>query len=327
MAELDTAQVNLIVGGDEFLAERRRQEVVDRVRRSVGDPDLPVEIRRTSEIDAGELAELLSPSLFAEDRIVVVTGLAEASKETAKLIEGAVAEPVPGIVLILQHTGKGRQKSLVSSLPGKAPRGALRVLSAEELRGRERTAFVESEFRAAGARVSPDVTEALIESVGTDLRELAAAVSQLVSDTGGQVTVAVVHSYYQGTAEVSGFDVAEYSVTGRVDRAVGSARRALQLGVPHVLLASALSGMVGDIAKVHGVGRINARSQAAEFGMPPWKLEKTVRLARSWSAAGVAAAVQVVAELDAGVKGWAADPEYAVEDAVRRIAVLAGTQN
>jgi DNA polymerase-3 subunit delta len=57
--------------------------------------------------------------------------------------------------------------------------------------------------------------------------------------------------------------------------------------------------------------------------MPPWKLEKTVRLARAWSAAGVAAAVQVVAELDAGVKGWAADPEYAVEDAVRRISVLA----
>lgn len=318
-----TAQVYLIVGGDDFLAERRRTAIVEEARRSAGNPDLPVEMRKVSEIDAGELAELLSPSLFAEDRVVAVTGLAEASKDTAGLIEAAVADPAPGVVLILQHSGKGRQKALVTSLPKKAPTGALQVLSAEELKGRERAGFIDAEFRDAGVRVSPDVTEALLDAVGTDLRELASAVSQLVSDTGGKVTAAAVHRYYQGSAEVSGFDVAEYAVSGRTDQAVGAARRALQLGVPHVLLASALSGMVGDIAKVHGVGRINARAQAAEFGMPPWKLEKTVRLARAWTAAGVAAAVQVVAELDAGVKGWAADPEYAVEDAVRRISVLA----
>ncbi|AGP30383.1 DNA polymerase III subunit delta [Corynebacterium terpenotabidum Y-11] len=313
----------LIVGGDDFLAERRRLQVVAQVRKAAGNTDLPVELRKASEIDAGELAELLSPSLFSEDRIVAVAGLAEASKDTAQLIESAVADPAPGVRLILQHTGKGRQKALVASLPKTAPAGTLQVLSAEELRGRERVAFIDTEFREAGVRVSPDVTEALLDAVGTDLRELASAVSQLVSDTGGQVTAAAVHRYYQGSAEVSGFDVAEFAVSGRTDQAVGSARRALQLGVPHVLLASALSGMVGDIAKVHGVGRINARQQAAEFGMPPWKLEKTVRLARTWSAAGVAAAVQVVAELDAGVKGWAADPEYAVEDAVRRISLLA----
>jgi DNA polymerase-3 subunit delta len=48
-----------------------------------------------------------------------------------------------------------------------------------------------------------------------------------------------------------------------------------------------------------------------------------VRTARGWTPAAVAAAVQVVADLDAGVKGHAADPEYAVEDAVYRVAVLA----
>lgn len=323
MAAAEPAQVYLIVGAEEFLAERRRQHIVDRTRKATGNPDLPVEMRRASEIDAGELAGLLSPSLFGEDRIVVVTGLADAGKDTAELIGTAVADPAPGVVLILQHSGKGRQKALVTSLPKKAPAGSLQVLSAEELKGRERASFVDAEFRAAGIRVSPDVTDALLDAVGSSLRDLASAVSQLVSDTGGKVTAAAVHRYYRGSAEVSGFDVAEYAVSGRTAQAVGAARRALQLGVPHVLLASALSGMVGDIAKVHGVGRINARSQAAEFGMAPWKLEKTVRLAREWSAAGVAAAVQVVADLDAGVKGWAADPEYAVEDAVRRIATLA----
>lgn len=322
MSAVEQARVYLIVGGEEFLAERRRQQVVDETRRITGDADLPVEMRKASDIDAGELAELLSPSLFGEDRIVVVTGLAEAAKSTAQLIEAAVADPAPGVVLVLQHTGKGRQKSLITSLPKSAPSGMLKVLSAEELKGRERTAFVDAEFRDAGVRATPDVVEAVLDAVGTNLRDVASAVSQLVSDTGGKVSTEAVHRYYQGAAEVSGFDVAEYAVSGQVDRAIGASRRALQLGVPHVLLASALSGMVGDIAKVHGVGRINARSQAAEFGMAPWKLEKTVRLARMWSASGIAAAVQVASELDAGVKGWAANPEYAVEDAVRQIATL-----
>jgi DNA polymerase-3 subunit delta len=315
--------IHLIVGSEDFLAERIRHGIVGAVRTACGDPDLPAEMRKASEVDAPELAELLSPSLFAEDRIIVVTGLAEAGKETATLIEQAVADPAPGITLILQHSGKGRQKGLVTSLPKKAPTGELQVHSAEELKGRERTAFVDREFRDAGTRVSPDVTAALLDAVGTDLRELSAAVSQLVADTGGQVTAAAVHRYYQGSAEVSGFDVAEYAVSGRTDQAVGAARRALQLGVPHVLLASALSGVVGDIARVRGAGRINARTQAKDFGMPPWKLEKTVRTARGWTPAAVAAAVQVVADLDAGVKGHAADPEYAVEDAVYRVAVLA----
>jgi len=322
MAVAQPTPVYLIVGADEFLAERRRQEVVDRARKFTGVPDLPVETRKASDIDAGELAELLSPSLFAEDRIVVVSGVADAGKETVQLIENAVVDPAPGVILILHHTGKGRQKALVTALPKKAPKGTLTVLSAEELKGREKAAFVDAEFRDAGIRVTPEVTDALLDAVGSNLRELASAISQLVSDTGGNVTAASVNRYYQGSAEVSGFDVAEYAVTGRVDEAVGAARRALQLGVPHVLLASALSAMVGDIAKVHGAGRINSRSQASEYGMPPWKLDKTVRLARQWSAAGVAEAVQVVAELDAGVKGWAADPEYAVEDAVRKVAML-----
>lgn len=314
------APVNLIVGGEPFLAERRRQEIVAAARTAAGQDDLPVDRRTVSELSGPELAELLSPSLFAEDRIIVVSGLEDAGKDTVALIEQAVADPPDGVVLILEHTGKGRTKSLVTSLPKKGAQ----VHQAAELKGRERQGFVDGEFRRHGVRVTADVTLAVLNAVGTDLRELASAVSQLVADTDGAVTQAAVARYYSGKAEVSGFDVAELAVRGQVNAAVGAARRALQLGVPNVLLASALSGMVGDIAKVQGAGRINAQRQAADYGMPPWKLDKTVGIARGWTPAAVARAVQVVAELDAGVKGHSADAEYAVEHAVREIAQLAG---
>ena len=41
----------------------------------------------------------------------------------------------------------------------------------------------------------------------------------------------------------------------------------------------------------------------------------------------IAQAAQIIAELDAGVKGWSADPEYAVEKAVVDIAALAKTSH
>ena len=48
-----------------------------------------------------------------------------------------------------------------------------------------------------------------------------------------------------------------------------------------------------------------------------------MRNARNWTPATIAEAVQVVADLDGATKGSALDEEYAVEEAVRRIAELA----
>ena len=90
-----------------------------------------------------------------------------------------------------------------------------------------------------------------------------------------------------------------------------------------VLLASALSTGIADIAKVAGAGTINSRRDAAKFGMAPWKLDKTLRTARRWTTPMIAQAVQITAELDAGVKGHSADPDFAVENAVRKIAYVA----
>lgn len=127
------APVNLIVGADEFLAERRRQVIVEATRKHAGNDDLPVEIRKASELSAPEIIELLSPSLFAEDRIIVVWGIEDVAKEIVDALEASIKDPAPGVVLILLHTGKGRNKKLVQSWP---KLGAV-VTSAEELRGRE----------------------------------------------------------------------------------------------------------------------------------------------------------------------------------------------
>jgi DNA polymerase-3 subunit delta len=58
--------------------------------------------------------------------------------------------------------------------------------------------------------------------------------------------------------------------------------------------------------------------------MPPWRVQKVQRQARRWDRDSVAEAMRLVAALNADVKGAAADADYALEAAVRKVAELAG---
>ncbi|WP_280512617.1 DNA polymerase III subunit delta, partial [Nocardia farcinica] len=214
------------------------------------------------------------------------------------------------------HSGGGRAKAMAPALQ-KA--GAVVHNCAKLTKAAERVEFVRAEFRAAGVRVSGEVVQTVLEAVGSDLRELAAACSQLVADTGGKVDVAAVRRYYSGRAEVTGFEVAELAVAGDRGAAVEALRWAIDRGVPHVLLADALADSVHTIARVGSAGRNDPFKLAQQLGMPPWKVKKAQAQARGWTPATIGSALQVVATLNADVKGGAADSGFALELALGRI--------
>jgi DNA polymerase-3 subunit delta len=90
-------------------------------------------------------------------------------------------------------------------------------------------------------------------------------------------------------------------------------------GVPHVLLADALADSVHTIARVGSAGRGDPFKLAQQLGMPPWKVKKAQAQARGWNPASIGTALQVVATLNADVKGGAADADYALEHALTQI--------
>ncbi|MGV0373636.1 DNA polymerase III subunit delta [Corynebacterium pilbarense] len=304
--------VHLVLGEDDFLAERATKAILAQAGEGV-----EVTTLRAGDVSEGEIAMATSPSLFAEDRVVVVKHAELAGKEPTEILLQACVNPAPGITLIVEHTGGGRQKAMVKKFAKVAE-----VHKADALKDNERRSWLMEEFRSHGVRPTPDVAAAVLESVGSDLRELASAVSQLVSDTEGELTVESVRAYYVGVAEVAGFDIADQAVAGRADRALASTRRALQLGTSPVSIAAALARKVGDIAKLHGV-RGNPDQLARTVGMHPYVAKKTMQVARQWSGDAVSHAVIIVSDLDAEVKGQGGDPEFALENAVRRIAELA----
>src|SRR5690606_39702445 len=82
---------------------------------------------------------------------------------------------------------------------------------------------------------TPEACQALVDALGSDLRELASAVSQLVADVEGTIDEAVVGRYYTGRAEASSFTVADRAVEGRTAEALEALRWSLSTGVAPVL--------------------------------------------------------------------------------------------
>ncbi|MCG7596222.1 DNA polymerase III subunit delta [Mycobacterium sp. PSTR-4-N] len=310
--------MHLILGDEELLVERAVAAVLAQARASAGTTDVPVDRLRAGEVSASEIAELLSPSLFADERVVVLESAAEAGKEAVAVIEGAAADLPEGMLLVVVHSGGGRAKALADRLKklGAEVHPCARITKAAD-----RVDFVRKEFRALRTKVSDDTVDAVIDAIGSDLRELASACSQLVADTGGVVDAAAVRRYHSGKAEVKGFDIADKAVIGDVAGAAEALRWAMLAGEPHVVLADALAEAVHTIARVAPLSGDPYRL-AGELGMPPWRVQKAQKQARRWSRDSVAEALRLVAALNADVKGAAADADYALENAVRSVASL-----
>ena len=306
--------VHLILGDDEFLAERARLNVQQ------GD----VTKLKASEVSEGEILEATSPSLFGDERCIVISDVEKAGKEVTRILLDACANPMPGITLILVYsvTAKTLKKKKKPPEIVAALRKRGEVHEVFSLYPNELAPWATREFASHGVRPTPDVVQALLDGVGSDLRELASAISQLVFDTGGKVTREAVHEYYVGVAEVANWDIADAAVAGRVEAAVSTCRRALQLGASPVAIASALANKVGNIARLYSA-RGDQYSLASQTGMAPYAVKLTQPVARRWSGDNITKAVILMAELDGAVKGQGGDEEFAIEAAVRRVAELA----
>ena len=224
------------------------------------------------------------------------------------------ADPGDQMTLVIQHAGGGKGRAILDA----ARRSAAAVIDCPRITnaaGRER--FVKAEVKRHRATIRPDAVSALIDAVGTDLRELAAVCAQLASDSGGRIDLNIVNDFHHGRANASGFTVADSVMEGRRGEALENLRWALSLGVHPVLIADALADGVRSVARVASARRASPDALAGELGMAPWKIRRAQAQTRGWTAPRLAAAMAAVAKLNADVKGAAADPEFALEQTVR----------
>jgi DNA polymerase-3 subunit delta len=300
--------VTAVVGEEDLLVERAVAGLAAAAR--------PQEVA-AGALTPGELVSLTSPSLFGGTSVIVVRDAHNASKDVADELTRLAADPPPDVRLIITHAGTAKGRALLTAL---AACGVPMIDCPKVNRVADRADFIRAEFRAAGRVVDDGGVRALIDTLGADLREIAAACSQLIADTTGTVGQSVVARYYRGRAEASGFTVADRAVEGRLAEALELLRWALAVGVSPVLISSGLAQGVRLLGRVGAAPRGQpSAALAAEVGAPPWKIDRVRQQLRGWSPDGIARALAAVAEADARVKGEGTSAGYALEVAIAAI--------
>lgn len=313
--------VTVVVGEEELLVERAVAAVLSAGHppaRSPGGSDAGPDVHdvRGADLAAGELATLTAPSLFGGDCVLVIRAAQDTSAAvTAEICQLAASMP-DDVTLVVTHAGGAKGKALLTAL-GTA--GAKRINCPSIRRFGERMDFLRTELARAGRKADDSGLRALIDAVGTDLRDLAAACDQLVSDTTGVINAQVVARYWRGRAEASGFSVADRALEGNLAEALAQLRWALAIGTAPVLITSALARGIRNLGQVGTARGRSADALAAELGMPAWKVDKVRQQLRRWSPGGLTRAHSAVAQADADVKGEAASAGFALERAVRVI--------
>ncbi|SFT71436.1 DNA polymerase III, delta subunit [Arthrobacter sp. ov118] len=291
---------------------------MDRVRGLVREaaPDVEVTRLNAGSYAAGSLAMNVSPSLFGEQKLIEVDGLEAMNDAFLADALRYLAEPEPDAVLVLRHGGGVRGKKLLDAIKA----GGWPVVDCQPLKkDAEKIAFVTAEFKAAGRRIEPQAVHALVNAVGAQLAELAAACSQLIADATTAVDSAMVDKYYGGRVEATAFKVADAAMAGNGPLALSTLRHALATGADPVPIVAALASKLRSLAKVAGAQGSSSQI-AKQLGMQPWLVEQAQREVRRWTPEGLVRSIRVTAEADAQVKGLSRDPVYAVEHAVTVIA-------
>jgi DNA polymerase III subunit delta len=325
------APVTVIVGDEELLVERAARAAValasggnetgtgspGNTAAAVEDGAIDVHQVAAAGLAGGELSNLTAPSLFGGGCVVAVTSAQDAGKDLSSELTRLARSPAPDVFLVITHAGGAKNKALLADL---LSAGARRVDCPSIKRFGDRMDFLRGEFRQAGRKADDAGLRALLDAVGNDLRDLAAACSQLAADTTGVINQAAVARYYHGRAEATGFSVADKACEGNLADALEQLRWALATGTSPVLITSALASGLRTLGLVGSVGRgLSPNALAADLGMPPWKIDKARQQLRGWTSVGLAKAHAAVAEADSQVKGEGASAGYALERAITTI--------
>jgi DNA polymerase-3 subunit delta len=302
--------LTLLQGGEALLADRAISQVVTKFKGAT------VTILDSSVLELGGITDALAPSLFGDSRVIVIKEIQDLAAELGEEITSYLEAQDESVELILWHKGGVKGKALLEKIKKLKPT----VIACDVIKkDGEKSDFIRGEFKRLGRTISTEAVQALIDALGSDIRELGGACSQLASDVtaGKMINETDVQKFQNGRIETTGFDVADAALDGRRDVALIALRNALATGTDPVLITSALAGSLRTLAKVSGASRgVKSFDLAGPLGLAPWQIDKARRQLSKWTPATLAGAVVAVAQADADIKGAAVDPIHSLERAI-----------
>ena len=305
----------LILGSEGALSDR----AINKLTAQLKENKCEITNLFAGETIVGDIADALAPSLFSERRALILRDLQDLPEDNREEIVRYLASPDETMTVVFVHKGGVKGKALLDAIKKVKPE----IIACEPLKKEvEKEGFVKELFLDIGRKASPGAVTALVGALGSDMRELQAAVSQIAADApAGVIDEVMIDKFHQGRIETTGFDVADATLDGNLSVALIALRSAVETGTDPVMITSAIASALRSLAKVSGANRgVKSFELAGQLGMAPWQIDKARRQLHRWSPGAIADAVGFIATADAEVKGTASDPIYALEKAITRIA-------
>lgn len=280
----------LIVSEDEFLAA----EALDAIRRDAEAAGFARE-----EIDPGAAHGLLyalgTPSLFDAGRLIVVRDAQDLPKEAVETIAAWAANPHEGIVLALIAAGAKADKL------AKALGSGVAVQKIAAPPPWETAKWLAQRVRGRQGKISPEAAGALVDALGTDLREIAAAADQLLQENDGVVDVRLVGTRFHGL-ESKVYEFVDAVLERDQSQALKRLRSLIEHGENAIGVVAALARQLRLVAAVKDGPRMPAEAIARDMGARPGQVKRAFRQARNFEPSEIRRAYRLLAEADLALK-------------------------
>jgi DNA polymerase-3 subunit delta len=302
-----------ILGLDSFLAEAALGRVL---KAAVGDDRDAIQVLRGDETNWTRVIDAAGMrSLFSERRALVVRG-ADQLKGDGESVPGYLADPTPGVTLVLVAARPDKRKTVWKKVVEAAT-----VHSADPLKGARLRGFVSDDLRRRGLRVAADGVEELIERVGGDLRRLMGEVDKLEAYGEGKPLGATEVAQVLGRGMGRPLYVMADALAGKqVDKALAEVEDALEDGERPELMLAALHRSLRQMRGTRALlaARASREEIARRLGLPPnmaFKVPALLDAARRWRDGELEGATAALAKADQAIKLGAA-PSAALAAAV-----------
>ena len=253
--------VVLLWGEDPFLLRDAASDLLGEVR--------PVEVDGR-QWEGGETSDLATPSLFGEERALVVTGCRRLPARALEELKEYLRAPAPGVTLALLADVAERGSAPAALAKLVKPVGEVRhvAVGRKELAG-----WVAGRAVRHGADLAPDGARALIETVGEAPAVLDSALQQLaVAYPGARVDRPMVLEQFRGFGEQQVWDLCDRAFGRDAGGSMRSLRALLAGRYDPLVILGGLASRLRDLIRV----------KALPDRMPPADVARAAGLRFEW---------------------------------------------
>jgi len=299
-------------GDDPFRKELALRELVE-AHVDAGTRDFNLDVLRGGEVSPETLASVLAtPPMMAEWRVVVlreVEGLAS-SKHAREVLSSVVADPPPGLALIMSCTvPKGSKAKFYTDLARQAQSTEFKEITADDVPGW----LMDRAREVHGVELEVEAARALGAAIGPSLGVLAQELEKLTAFVGSRERIALEDVDAAGTKLPSQDRWQWFDLVG--ERRFEEARRGLT-----VLLGQGESGVGLVIGLASHLLRLGVALEGGQGGLeavlPPhqrWLSRRLSSQAKRWKTAEIDHAVEQLLDVDRMLKASPHTDEHFIE--------------